>query len=163
MKIRTMENEIHMDSFRSWGADATAMAFGEVYTALQQNTIDGLENPFTPIYQNKLYEVAPYITMTGHFYCPAPLLIAKTTWDKISSEDRQIIQELADKYKDTERQMCRDYDEENKKIMIEEGATVIEDVDKSLWREAAQPVYDTYSAEIGTEFLDSIQAVINGR
>ena len=163
MKIRTMENEIHMDSFRSWGADATAMAFGEVYTALQQNTIDGLENPFTPIYQNKLYEVAPYITMTGHFYCPAPLLIAKTTWDKISPEDRQIIQELADKYKDTERQMCRDYDEENKKIMIEEGATVIEDVDKSLWREAAQPVYDTYSAEIGTELLDSIQAVINGR
>ncbi len=159
LKIRTMENPIHMASFKAWGADATAMAWGEVYTALQQKTIDGLENPFTPIYQNKLYEVAPYLTMTGHFYCPAPLLISKSTWAKISEEDQKTIMELSDKYKDVERQMCAEADEKYKGMMIDEGATVVEDVDKSQWRDAAQGVYDQYAPEIGQELLDKIEKI----
>lgn len=159
LKIRTMENPIHMASFKAWGSDATAMAWGEVYTALQQKTIDGLENPFTPIYQNKLYEVAPYITMTGHFYCPAPLLISKSTWAKISEDDQKIIMELSDKYKDVERQMCAEADEKYKNMMIDEGATVVEEVDKNQWREAAQSVYDEYTAEIGQDLLDKIDEI----
>lgn len=71
LKIRTMENTIHMASFTAWGADPTPMAFGEVYTSLQQGTIDGCEIPLETIYQNKMYEVANHITMTGHFYCTA--------------------------------------------------------------------------------------------
>jgi len=160
LKIRTMENPIHMASFRSWGADATAMAWGEVYTALQQGTIDGLENPITPIYQNKMHEVAQHVTMTGHFYCPAPLLISPSTWGKISEGDQQIMKTLADKYKDVERQLCSEYDNMYKDMMIEEGATIVEDVDKEAWRAAAQPVYDEYSEEIGTQLIADIQAKI---
>lgn len=160
MKVRTMEAPIHMAAFRAWGADATSMAFGEVYTALQQKTVDGLENPFTPIYQNKLYEVAPYITMTGHFYCPAPLLISKTTWNKISPDDQKVIRELSDKYKEVERQLCMETDEEYKRKMIEEGAVVVEDIDKTIWREAALLVYDEYTEEIGGELLKQIQEIL---
>lgn len=161
LKIRTMENPIHMASFKAWGADATAMAWGEVYTALQQKTIDGLENPFTPIYQNKLHEVAPFVTVTGHFYCPAPLLISKTTWEKISPEDQAVIRELSDKYKEVERQMCMEVDEDYKNRMMEEGVTVVEDIDKAAWRKAAQPVYDEYADEIGVDLLNQIQEMIS--
>lgn len=157
MKIRTMENPIHMASFKAWGADATAMAWGEVYTALQQKTIDGLENPVSPIYQNKLHEVAPYLTMTGHFYCPAPLLISQKTWDKISQEDQKVIKELSDKYKDTERKMCAEVEQEYKQKMLDEGVNIVEDVDKDLWRQAAEPVYEEYSQEVGPELIQQIQ------
>lgn len=158
LKIRTMENEIHMASFRSWGADATAMAWGEVYTGLEQHTIDGLENPIGPIYQNKMHEVAKYITMTGHFYCPAPLLISKGTWDKISPEDQQIMKELADKYKTVERDMMYELDNKFKQDMIDEGCTISEDIDKQVWRDAAQVVYDQYSESIGQDLIDQIEA-----
>lgn len=163
VKIRTMENAVHMQAFNTWGAQATTMAFGEVYTALQQGTVDALENPLTPIFQNRLQEVAPYITMTGHFYCPAPLIMAKNTWEKLSQEDQQILLELADKYKDIEREYFKITDAEYKQIMIEEGATFVEaeELDKELWREAAQPVYDQYISEKGSELLDEIQSVID--
>ena len=157
MKIRTMENPIHMASFKAWGADATAMAWGEVYTALQQKTIDGLENPVSPIYQNKLHEVAPYLTMTGHFYCPAPLLISQKTWEKISEADQKVIKELSDKYKDIERQLCADIEVEYKEKMLEEGVSIVEDIDKAAWREAAQPVYDDYEDEVGRDLIKQIQ------
>lgn len=161
LKIRTMENEIHMASFRSWGADATAMAWGEVYTGVQQGTIDGLENPMGPIYQNALHEVAPHITMTGHFYCPAPLLVSKATWEKISPEDQAIMIELANKYKTTERELCAQYDKDYADKMVEEGCTVItaDQIDKSVWREAAQSVYDSYQDQIGADLINKIKEV----
>jgi len=159
LKIRTMENPIHMAAFSAYGADPTSMAWGEVYTALQQKTIDGLENPFTPIYQNKLNEVAPYITMTGHFYCPAPLLISKKAWSSISDSDKQIILDLSDKYKDVERKLCVESDEKYKEEMTKEGAKIVENVDKKAWREASQPVYDKYSAEIGTDLIKQIEDI----
>lgn len=163
IKIRTMENAVHMQAFNTWGAQATTMAFGEVYTALQQGTVDALENPLTPIFQNRMQEVAPYITMTGHFYCPAPLIMAKATWEKISEEDQEILLELADKYKDIERRYCKETDGEYKQTMIEEGVTFVEaeELDKQQWRDAAQPVYDQYINEKGSELLDEIQGVID--
>ncbi len=162
MKIRTMENDIHMASFRAWGADATSMAWGEVYTAVQQRTVDGLENPITPIYQNALHEVAPYITMTGHFYCPAPLLIAQSTWDTLSEEDQQILKETAEELKAYERDLCLEYDNNYITAMEEEGATVVgeDEIDKQVWRDTAQSVYDEYTSVIGEDLLAQIQEMI---
>lgn len=156
IKIRTMENHIHMAAFRTWGADPTSMAWGEVYTALQQGTIDGLENPVTPIYMNKMHEVAKIISMTGHFYSPAPLLFSKITWDSLTADDQRIIRETSVEVRDSQRRLCVEAEEIYKEKMKQEGAIVIEDIDKSLWREASQPVYKQYSSEVGENILDNI-------
>jgi len=77
LKIRVMENPIHVSTFKTLGAYPVPMPFGELLTALQQKTVDGQENPLIVIYTSKLYEVQKYITLTGHFYSPAALLINK--------------------------------------------------------------------------------------
>ena len=70
------------------------MAFGELFTALQQ-TIDAQENPLPIIYTSKFYEVQAHLALTGHFYAPAPLLVSQALWDKLSDEEKEIFQQAA--------------------------------------------------------------------
>ena len=160
LKIRTMENHIHMAAFRTWGADPTAMAWGEVYTALQQGTIDGLENPITPIYMNKMHEVAKIISATGHFYCPAPLLFSKITWDSLDAADQKIIREASVEVRDIQRRLCAEADGIYREKMTKDGAVIVEDIDKSVWRAASQPVYDQYAKEVGQDVLAKIREAL---
>ena len=77
LKIRVMENKVHQAAFRQLGADATPMAWGEVFTSLQQGLLDAQENPIPIIYTFKLNEVQKYISLTGHVYSPAPILMSR--------------------------------------------------------------------------------------
>lgn len=76
LKIRVPENSIYIDTFIEWNANVTSMAFGELYTALQQQTIDAQENPLALIYTNKFYETQDYLSLTGHFYGPAHVVMS---------------------------------------------------------------------------------------
>ena len=79
IKIRTMENPIHMAAFQVMGADPTPMAFGELFTALQQGTIDAQENPLSVITSSRFNEVQDYLSMTEHVYSAAPMMPCLTT------------------------------------------------------------------------------------
>ena len=95
LKIRTMQNPIHLEAFRAMGANPTPMPFSEVFTALQQKTIDGQENPIPTIWLSKFYEVQKYVTLTGHVYGPHIMLIGKKLWDSFPAGDQKIIAEAA--------------------------------------------------------------------
>ena len=82
---------MHIDHFNALGASAVPMAFSELYTALQNGTMDTEENPFANIDGNRLYEVQKYIIKTGHIYDASPLLASKTWWDGLSASDQQLI------------------------------------------------------------------------
>ncbi|MFR2693872.1 MAG: TRAP transporter substrate-binding protein DctP [Enterocloster bolteae] len=84
---------MHIDHFNALGASAVPMAFSELYTALQNGTMDAQENPFANIDGNRLYEVQKYIIKTGHIYDTSPLLASKTWWDSLSAADQKVIQE----------------------------------------------------------------------
>ncbi|MBV5349634.1 TRAP transporter substrate-binding protein DctP, partial [bacterium] len=71
LKMRLMENPVHMETFKVLGANPSPMPFGELFTALQQKTMDGQENPLLIIKTSKFYEVQKYLALTGHFYSPA--------------------------------------------------------------------------------------------
>lgn len=157
LKIRTMENTIHMASFTAWGADPTPMAFGEVYTSLQQGTIDGCEIPLETIYQNKMYEVANHITMTGHFYCTAPLLMSFNAWDRLTEEEQQILVDAANEVKPYERQLIKEADEAYYDLMKEEGVIFVDQIDADEWRSAAQSVYDSFEQQ---DVLKQVQDII---
>ena len=77
LKMRTMENPIHIQAYRQFGILPTPMAFTEVFTALQQGTVDGQENPLSVITSAKLDQVQKYLTLTGHVYSPAVILMNK--------------------------------------------------------------------------------------
>lgn len=126
LKLRTMENPIHLAAFEALGANPTPMAFGELFTALQQKTVDGQENPIATIYYNKFFEVQGYTTLTKHIYSPFVFMISQKFWDESTPEEQKAIMEAAVLARDHERSLNR---EANESLVIElekEGMKVIE-------------------------------------
>ena len=160
LKIRVMENQIMMATITACEGDPTPMAFNELYTALQQGTIDGQENPISQIYDKKMYEVQKYITMSGHFYAPAPLLISNSFWESLPAEYQVILQNAAYESRDYMRGRNEAEEAEQIREMVEEhGCEVVYDVDIAAWQEAMHPVYSQYVGDgksISQELVDSI-------
>lgn len=161
LKIRTMENPIHMASFKIVGADPTPMAFGELFTALQQKTIDGQENPLPIIYTSRFYEVQKYVSLTGHFYAAAPLLISKAVWDKLAPEYREAIQKAAVEARDYERSLVKKLDGELASELKAKGMEIIEP-DREAFKNAMKPVWKQFENQIGKEVLERIIKEIGG-
>lgn len=155
LKIRTMENEVQMDCLEAWGANPSPLAFSELFTALQQGTFDGQQNPFASINSMKFYEVQNYLTVTDHVYNPFIFLISQKFWDKLSPEEQAIFQEAADAGRDEERRLVREQNDSLLSSFEEYGMTIsyLSDEDKATMKELAQPVVDKYTAQMDTEFV----------
>ncbi|TVR07058.1 MAG: DctP family TRAP transporter solute-binding subunit [Salinarimonadaceae bacterium] len=95
LKLRTMENPVHITAFQTLGAAPTPMAWPEVIGALQQGVIDGQENPLSVITSANLAEVQKYLTLSGHVYSPAVLLVSRQLWDGMSDADKDAFREGA--------------------------------------------------------------------
>ncbi len=155
LKIRLMENPIHVATFKTLGAYPVPMPFGELFTALQQKTVDGQENPLIIIYTSKFSEVQKYVTLTGHFYAPAVLLINRTFWEQtLTDEQRKVFKECEQEAKAWERQFSAKGDQELAAKLKEAGMEVIEP-DKTKWVEATKPVYQQFEEQIGKEMIES--------
>ncbi len=96
VKVRLMENDLHVATFEALGALTTTMAYSEVYTALQQKTIDAAENTNQNLYTQKYYEVCPYVALTGHFYCMKPVFFSQKVWDTLPAQYQEAIQKAFD-------------------------------------------------------------------
>ena len=98
LKIRVMDSPLYIDMWAALGADPTPMAWSEVFTALQQRTIDGQENPIAQIYANSVFEVNQYITLDRHVYAPAVLLISQQVFSKMSANQQAAVAPVVEKY-----------------------------------------------------------------
>src|SRR4030066_687191 len=155
IKIRTMENKVHLASFRAFGASPTPMAWSEVYTALQQKTIDAQENPVAIIYHQKIFEVQKYLTLTGHFYSPTPLLMSLKTFNGLSKEVQKIFMDTAMECATYERNLLRDSEDKQIAELKAKGMQVTTP-NKKLFQEAAASVYKEFEAQFGKETIDKI-------
>jgi tripartite ATP-independent transporter DctP family solute receptor len=162
LKIRTMENPIHLAAWRILGANPTPMPFSEVFTAMQQKTIDGQENPIPTIYAQKFNEVQKYCTLTGHVYTPHILLMGKKLWDKLSKADQKIFQKAANIARDHVRAVSAKMNQEQIGLLRKAGMKVTELTPAQLkvFQTAVQPVYDQFSAKIGVETMKDIRDAI---
>ena len=157
VKIRVPENNIYVDSFKAWGANVTTMAFGELFTALQQKTVDAQENPLALIATNKFYEAQEYLSLTGHFYGPAQVIISEHTWSKLSPEMQEAVQKAADEARDYERKLLNDKDTEYLEQLKSEGMKVNE-VDIEAFQKSSEPIWEMYKDEYG-DLIERIQNV----
>jgi len=157
LKMRTMENPIHIAAYKQFGILPTPMAFTEVYTALQQGTVDGQENPLSVITSAKLDQVQKNLTLTGHVYSPALILMSKAQWDKLSPSDKQAFQDAAREAIKVNR--ARIDDDEKRAIadLRAKGMIVVENVDKAKFQEALAPVYVEFARRFGQENIDKIK------
>ncbi|WP_195377220.1 TRAP transporter substrate-binding protein [Anaerotruncus rubiinfantis] len=162
LKIRTMENQLQLDTLRALGANPTPMAFSELFTAMQQGTVDGQQNPEASIYSMKFYEVQKYMTLTRHVYQPFVFCISKKFWDKLSDEDKAIFQAAADAGRDEERRIIREESVELQQKLAELGMQVDEMAEGEVERmkELVQPVIDTHAEKIGKELVDEMYAAV---
>ncbi len=162
LKIRTMQNPIHLDSFKTWGANPVPMPFNEVFTALEQKVIDGQENPNTLIYDAGFYEAQKYLTITKHFYTPFVLMIGQKTWDKLSANDQKLIQKIALETRDYERKVNRENNAKYLDLMKKKGIAInevsLQDLEK--FKASAKDIYAKFSNDIGKERLDRVLAEV---
>lgn len=157
LKIRTMENEIHLAAWKMLGANPTPMAFGEVFTALQQKTIDGQENPIEVIYTTKLFDVQSYLSMTQHIYSPLVILINKDFYAELPQEYKAII---ADAEKEA-RAYQRKLSEENEVKYIEAMKSDIQIVELTpeqlkSFSDKLVSLYDMVKEKAGEEVVNKI-------
>ncbi|MGN0881064.1 DctP family TRAP transporter solute-binding subunit, partial [Cloacibacillus porcorum] len=103
LKIRTMENPMHIAFFKELGANPTPMSWGELYTALQQGTVDAEENPYAMIDDGKFYEVQKYVSETGHVFSYEILIANKKFMDKLPADLRKVVVDAAHKAIMTQR------------------------------------------------------------
>lgn len=159
LKIRTMENPIHMAAFKAFGANPTPISFNELFTALQQKTVDAEENPIAIIYTSKLYEVQKYLSLTGHVYTQCPYLISKSFFDSLPEDLQKVVRDAAKDTVTAQRQMCVDQEKEYLGELKENGMIINEltDEQKQAFIDAAKPVYDDYVKQYGSQLLDEIR------
>lgn len=146
LKFRTMENPVHLASVRSIGALAVPMSWGDVYTSLQTGVIDGQENPVAIIWVNKMNEVQKYLSLTGHFYSPAPITMSKKKFDSLKPEYQKLFIDSALKASAFERKIIRDAEMKQVEDLKSWGMDV-QTVDKQLFVDAMQPAYENFYKE----------------
>ena len=157
LKMRTMENPIHIEAYRQFGIQPTPMAFTEVFTALQQGTVDGQENPLSVITSAKLDQVQKYLSLTGHVYSPAIFLMNKAQWDRLSDADKQAFLEAAKEGVKANRARV---DEDERKAVADlraKGMNVVENLDKTKFQAVLAPVYADFGKRFGQANIDRIK------
>lgn len=107
IKLRVMQNNVFLESFKSLGANAIPLPFSELFSALETKAVDGQENPFNTILSAKFYEVQKYLTVTNHVYSPWIVLVSKKYWDGLSQDERAVLQKAAVISRDFERKDTR--------------------------------------------------------
>jgi tripartite ATP-independent transporter DctP family solute receptor len=162
IKLRVLQSPLFIELFNTLGANTIAMPFPEVYSAMEQKVIDGHENPFTVIFDSKFQEVQKYLSVTRHIYNPQSVLISKKTWDKLSDEEKKIIQTSLDEAKVYQRQVSREKAVQALEGLKKAGMQVNEVSPQEIARirEKIKPVIEKYSKEIGEPLVAEVNAEI---
>ena len=157
LKIRVMENDMYINMFEALGANPTPMSFNDLYTGLQQGTVDGQDNSAMLTYVNKFYEVQDYYTSLETVFCNAVIITSKAFMESLPEDLFNIIQEGADEYlMDYQRETAFAAEEEYLQLLNENGCTVTYIEDKSEFEEAVEPVYEIYREQIGEDVIDEV-------
>lgn len=158
VKVRVMQNNIFLDTFKTLGTNAVPMAFGEVFTALETKTIDGQENPFVTINTSKFYEVQKYLSVTRHAYTPFLVLYSKKMWDTLSKDEQAALREAAIEGQKVQRATIRASDGKALAELRAKGMQVneITSAEQRRMFEKVKPVYDKNAVSIGADAINVV-------
>lgn len=158
LKIRTMENPVHLDALRAFGANPIPMAYGEVYTALEQGVIDGAEAANTNYYAKKFFEPAPYWAQVGWIHLVEYVIVSRYFFERLPDEYKKIIEETAQTMIVHERQWYSANDIKFLQDLKDEGVQVTY-LERGPFREASRKVYQTWADKVGG--MDLINKILN--
>ena len=158
MKIRVMTNPYHIMYWNAVGASATPIEFSELFMALQQNTIDGEENPYMNIVGNNLHEVQKYIVETNHIGHIITFFMNNDTYQSLPEETRKIVDQCAEEAAKFAEGVAEESIELDKATCLKAGCEIltIGEADYAKLREKAQVVYDAVRKNLGSEKVDGL-------
>ncbi|WP_254275020.1 TRAP transporter substrate-binding protein [Halomonas sp. 3H] len=162
LTVRTMENPVHLAIWQTLGANPTPMAFGELFSAMEQGVVDGQENPWSTILTSNFHEVQDYGSETRHVYTPFIMMMSERTWDRLAPEYQALVQEAARQSAEYEIQLATEYDDWSREQLEERGMQItrLDDEQIAAFQEAVQPVYEEWAPRIGEELINDIQAIV---
>ena len=161
LKWRVVQQDMWITMFNLLGANATPMSGAEVFTGLQQGTIDGCEFPVSSIYSMQLYTAANYLDMTNHIFAAWYFCMSDELWESFSPELQQIFIDAGNEANELARQV----DMESVDVQLAEieaaGVQVNREVDTSNMRAAVEPMYEDYRDIIGADIYDRAMEFVN--
>ena len=162
IKLRVMQNNVFIDSFKTLGANAVPLPFSELFTALETKTVDGQENPFNTILSSKFYEVQKYLTVTNHVYSPWIVLVSKKYWDGLSKREQKVLMDAARKSRDFERQDTRAEADKALADLKAKGMEInqLPPAEANRMREKLSTVNAGIAANVGQPLWDEVQAAV---
>lgn len=155
LKMRILASPVYQDTFDLLGANATPLAFGELYSALQQGTFDGMENPIGLIKDSNFYEVQDYITLSGQVYAPVVTVMNKDSYENMPEDLQQILMDWMLDVNDRQREINQNEEAEVLEMLKEHmEVTELSSEQIKAFKEAVQPIYDKYAEEIGADLVE---------
>ncbi|NNM07486.1 MAG: TRAP transporter substrate-binding protein [Gemmatimonadetes bacterium] len=157
LKIRTMENRLHLASFEAFGANPMPMAYGELYTALEQGVIDGAEAADPNYFSKRFYEPAPFWARVGWIRLVEYVVMSRSFFEDLSLEDREVIEESARSMILQQRLWYR-AEADSALHRLRSAGVTISRPDQEPFKTAALKVYEDWAQEVGG--MDKIEAIL---
>ena len=163
LKIRCMEDPILAEAINALGAIGTPMPSSEVYTALQQGTIDGTDHTPANVAANSWYEICKYYSLTEHFTIPDPVFVSKAWFDRLSPENQAALLEAGQKFADKwNNEIWPSADAAGLKVLKEKGMEIL-DVDKEQFKAKVKPFVDEFLADATDEQKEFYDLLVTTR
>lgn len=157
IKMRTMQSPAHIATFKAFGANATPMSFGEIYTGLQQGTVQGQDNAASLIYAQQFYEVQKYLSLTEHNFGSMAFIANEAWYNGLSQENKALIDQGVKTYiLDWERNYEQSKNEEFISMLEEKDMEVntVTEENRQKFIDAVQPLYEEYAVTFGQDLFD---------
>lgn len=162
LKIRTQENDLHMQIVNSLGASATPVAFSELYTALQQGTVDGQENGIALTYSMGFNEIVKHMTYLPHIYDPYIVVMSKDAWNRLPADLQTLMEEYGAKYCQYEREFNQQNEKDYLAEMETKGLQVYypTEEEKKLFVDATAGVEEALRSKVGDDLVDKFKSAV---
>lgn len=157
IKMRTLPAPVQVATWEAMGASATAIDSSELYTALQQGTVQAQDNPLHEIVSRKFYEVQPYVTLTDATYTPLLMTMSKVVYDKLSPTQQQLIWEAANWAREKQLAITDEKQASALQVLKDNNCKIVENPDKEAFKAKAMPAWELYTKKNGTDILNLIQ------
>ena len=164
LKVRVAGSNLLMECYKRWGADATNMNWSETYTALQQNTVEGQENPLPAIDAASVQEVQPYCSMWDAIYDCLFFCINEDIYNSLTPQQQEVVDEAGQKAVEYERYINRSGDDEIKERWASQNGVTItekEDMDIDSFKKAVNGIDDWFVNELKSQGYDDAQDLVD--
>ena len=162
LKIRSTPSKAHIATLKNLGINPTPISWGEVYTALQQKTVDGIDIDLNLAWYNNFPEVNNHVTIVNSLFSPHLVMISKRFLDSLTDEQRELVLTTFEEIKLYERQLIRDGEKEILAKLQDKGVTVtvLSPEERKRWAAATESVYRQFEDRVGKDLIEQTKATI---